>query len=961
MQEERSRLQREADALRTERADLLGNIRTLGEKNKDLSVKMVALEGGGREVSERDAWLCEEVDSLRRENEALSNQIQAIETKQDNEASKPADSSTPEDGELQTAKDAPRAGSVVTQRTEQDSQEMPKELKSSCQPMDVPQDTTTKDTAQFQRRKTAPEITQKSQATVFSYKTVSLGSTIQEQPSATGDDGNLRRELETMATELKRCRQELEKTKAEAQKWYRELGLAESKGEEAVKRASQAVNEAMRMRECVKEAEEMKRENDRLRGEIGEVRGRVAHLERGQSDSVSLNSQQEEQLTLLKSQLSAKFAAEEELRAENKILKGQQGKLEDQSDTVRALKARYDDIRHQFDELLLKKTQTDLDMAPLKAKLSCVVQKCQERNSLIVQMVRALRRYGCIDCALTQEAEDLVNDTALLEYSSTFSPAVSRTQDACKNIWETRKMNEEEGSVQHSLPSRWGNLSDVDSSLRFRLCVAKADYCPSPDMPQTMLPTLPLSAGEAVQVTGVPDSRGLYHAEVKGEAGLVPARFLEEREDLHHQTLPSAGSCVGLSSRLTSPEKIINLHHQLQQSHFSNYQIASAAGSDSSPETDRSSFSSPCPPRHASSDLSDVPQPTRRASVSQERGGEGLEQEQRQLQARGGGLGEPARGGVRDTAAVPNSTWASRGESDVCTPPAARRSDPSELSMPKSHSKDARGVFSNTALPESRSTRTKPEPPAAVVSLEVIKTVGQSSLMIGWDRPPLDELGCSNGTFVYGYRIYVDGEFHKSVMSSACTKAVLENLDLSVPVHISVQTLGSNGLFAEKVHVLYKSSGPPAGSAPPTPDLRTPPLHRQSGTTQPIIYRSLQLKPTSPKSALKPMMFVAVYNYSPLKDSPNIHPSRELAFREGDTVWVFGTPRRDGFCEAEVNGRRGLAPVAFLEEIPMGPPKTMPEDMAGSGADDVPRPTSCSPCPPTAPPLHRRKAPVRRL
>lgn len=25
--------------------------------------------------------------------------------------------------------------------------------------------------------------------------------------------------------------------------------------------------------------------------------------------------------------------------------------------------------------------------------------------------------------------------------------------------------------------------------------------------------------------------------------------------------------------------------------------------------------------------------------------------------------------------------------------------------------------------------------------------------MIGWERPPLDELGCSNGTFVYGYRV----------------------------------------------------------------------------------------------------------------------------------------------------------------------------------------------------------------
>lgn len=46
-----------------------------------------------------------------------------------------------------------------------------------------------------------------------------------------------------------------------------------------------------------------------------------------------------------------------------------------------------------------------------------------------------------------------------------------------------------------------------------------------------------------------------------------------------------------------------------------------------------------------------------------------------------------------------------------------------------------------------------PGGPAEVRCVEVLRTVGQSSLMIGWERPPLDELGCSNGTFVYGYRV----------------------------------------------------------------------------------------------------------------------------------------------------------------------------------------------------------------
>lgn len=57
-----------------------------------------------------------------------------------------------------------------------------------------------------------------------------------------------------------------------------------------------------------------------------------------------------------------------------------------------------------------------------QAKLSCLVGKCQQRNSLLVQLMRALRRYGCLDYNLTQEAEDLLNDTALQDYASTFTP-----------------------------------------------------------------------------------------------------------------------------------------------------------------------------------------------------------------------------------------------------------------------------------------------------------------------------------------------------------------------------------------------------------------------------------------------------------------------------------------------------------------------------------------------------------
>lgn len=79
-------------------------------------------------------------------------------------------------------------------------------------------------------------------------------------------------------------------------------------------------------------------------------------------------------------------------------------------------------------------------------------------------------------------------------------------------------------------------------------------------------------------------------------------------------------------------------------------------------------------------------------------------------------------------------------------------------------------------------------------------------------------------------------------------QCILENLDLSGPVHISVQTLGSNGLYAEKVLLIYRGKHTQfrtdhtrvntASAAPCTDpaylDCRTPPTHRHSGSTQPV-------------------------------------------------------------------------------------------------------------------------------
>uniref|UniRef100_A0A7M4E6H3 Uncharacterized protein n=1 Tax=Crocodylus porosus TaxID=8502 RepID=A0A7M4E6H3_CROPO len=74
-------------------------------------------------------------------------------------------------------------------------------------------------------------------------------------------------------------------------------------------------------------------------------------------------------------------------------------------------------------ELQKKKAEADLTVAPLKAKLACLVRKCHERNSMITQLVRKLHRHGTMDSVLSEQAKDLVNDTVLADYLSTFTPA----------------------------------------------------------------------------------------------------------------------------------------------------------------------------------------------------------------------------------------------------------------------------------------------------------------------------------------------------------------------------------------------------------------------------------------------------------------------------------------------------------------------------------------------------------
>lgn len=61
---------------------------------------------------------------------------------------------------------------------------------------------------------------------------------------------------------------------------------------------------------------------------------------------------------------------------------------------------------------------------------------------------------------------------------------------------------------------------------------------------------------------------------------------------------------------------------------------------------------------------------------------------------------------------------------------------------------------------------------------------------------------------------------------------------------------------------------------------------------------------------------IAMFDYNPKDQSPNVNPDDELSFRSGDIIYIHGNVQEDGFFLGELeNGRKGFVPSNFLKEI----------------------------------------------
>ncbi|KAM4674799.1 LOW QUALITY PROTEIN: uncharacterized protein C4orf50 homolog [Amazona ochrocephala] len=207
----------------------------------------------------------------------------------------------------------------------------------------------------------------------------------------------MKEQVEKAKEDLKMQQKELEKSKKEAQRWYRELGFAETRYEEIRTRLTWTLSEL----------DHLKQESgDKMLGKQQSKLMSVYAVKDAQEIEKNkiANKRLQQQVLTLKAQLRDQAA-----------LKNQCHGLQNEVELLQA------QLCEKEKELQKRKSEMKLMLAPLKAKLACLTQKCQERNSFITRMHGEFHRQGIINLAFDEEVKNLVNDTALAEYTVAFT------------------------------------------------------------------------------------------------------------------------------------------------------------------------------------------------------------------------------------------------------------------------------------------------------------------------------------------------------------------------------------------------------------------------------------------------------------------------------------------------------------------------------------------------------------
>ncbi|XP_031991284.1 uncharacterized protein C4orf50 homolog isoform X3 [Hylobates moloch] len=217
-----------------------------------------------------------------------------------------------------------------------------------------------------------------------------------------------------------------------------------------------------------------------------------------------------------------------------------------------------EELQAKLEELQKKQHEAKLAVTPLKAKIASLVQKCRERNRLIIHLLQELHRHGLGNLLLSELAQNMLNDVALAEYAAAFlAPEVPETShhlDVKSEMTaalraQTYLLNPEMDSVlQSSLSSESWPVSEPEWPAQ----TAQLD---SLKLPLSLVSTL---------------DPGTCLAAVTVEPGL-PAQRLQEKGGMPCPAFQVDN--VSAPSELLSPARILAFHQELRQSICSNSQV----------------------------------------------------------------------------------------------------------------------------------------------------------------------------------------------------------------------------------------------------------------------------------------------------------------------------------------------------------------------------------------------------
>ncbi|XP_030804300.1 uncharacterized protein C4orf50 homolog [Camarhynchus parvulus] len=286
----------------------------------------------------------------------------------------------------------------------------------------------------------------------------------------------MKEQVRKVEEQLKIQQKELEKSKKEAQKWYRELGFAETRYEETKTHLMQALSELDHLKQEV---------GDKMQGKQLCKLMPVSTLKDAQEKEVNkiASKRLEQQVLTLKAQLRDQAAL--------------QNQFHDLQNKVELLQAQ---LCEKEKELQKRKSEVKLTLAPLKAKLACLTQKCQERNSFIRRMHDEFHRQGFINSAFDEEMKSLVNDMTLAEYMVAFTPMCNQVM-----LPSSRDVSQARGQPEDPVAGAKGNR---------RIGSASGDSQPGLGGPHSSPLTPNLCAGSSIGVPS-PERITALHRELR--------------------------------------------------------------------------------------------------------------------------------------------------------------------------------------------------------------------------------------------------------------------------------------------------------------------------------------------------------------------------------------------------------------------------------------------------------------